>query len=82
MKSHQTIIDKATYLASSPERVFDLLEARAEVREPGRFVVDDVEIEKALLQTRDPLVSLALAKFCLSVDTAKALFGLFTVFLR
>lgn len=74
MRHPQTIILEAELLASSPERVYDLLERRAPKIKSALIVeAGDSELELALLARDEPLIELGLAKFCWSHETAMSL---------
>jgi hypothetical protein len=76
VSSYQAIIDRATFLSSSPERVFELLKARASVGHPFYGPTNDDEaLEAASLNRREPLINLGLAKYCLCEVTARKLFS-------
>lgn len=73
MRGHLILIREAELLASSPERVYLWLEARATKR-PWTNDDGDEPLEQALLDRHEPLVDIALARFCQCDSTAHALF--------
>lgn len=74
MRSHAILIKEAELLASTPERVYQWLEARAIKRE-NYDEEGDHELEVALLGRNDPLIEIAIARFAKYEDTAKILFN-------
>ena len=74
MRSHAILIKEAELLASTPERVYQWLEARAIKRE-NHDQEGDQELEAALLDRNEPLIEIAIARFAICNDTAKTLFN-------
>ena len=74
MRRHTVLITEAELVASPPERVYGVLEARAVKRDRNDEGFDQ-DIEKGLLDRNDPLIDLALAKFCKYGETAATLFN-------
>ncbi|MBX9901020.1 MAG: hypothetical protein K2Y28_09585 [Burkholderiaceae bacterium] len=76
MRKHTVLITEAELVASPPERVYAVLEERARTSkgtwDDGGF---DECIEKNLLDRNEPLIDLALAKFCKYGETAAMLFN-------
>ncbi|MFZ6761024.1 hypothetical protein ACO0K9_27805 [Undibacterium sp. Ji50W] len=77
MRGHNILITEAELIASTSERVYSILEIRAARRDrndPGF----DMEVEKALLDRKDPLIDLALARFGKYNETMETLFKKFS----
>jgi len=87
MRANQAIIHEAELLASSPERVYQWLEARytnkklagykynAKKEQVGYAYYADEELEIALLNNASRLVKLALARYCFYSETARKLWN-------
>jgi hypothetical protein len=76
VRNYQSIINRATFLSSSPERVAGMLEARAAKSEEPWIGGDEEEaLEGALIDRREVLINLALARYCVSENTARKLFS-------
>ena len=73
MRGHNILITEAELIASTPERVHSILEARAAKRDMNDSGFDR-EIEKTLLGRNDPLIDLGLARFGRYDATAATLF--------
>ncbi len=73
MRRHDVLITEAELVASPPERVYAVLEARAAKRDRNDEGFDR-EIERGLLSRNDPLIDLALARFGKNDETAATLF--------
>lgn len=74
MRSHLVLITEAELLASSPERVYMWLEARAAKNDRFETNIDE-DVEQALVERGDPLIDIALARFAKFDRTAHALFS-------
>jgi hypothetical protein len=75
VRSNDEIIREAWLLASAPEAVASYLRKRGERLAADPFIREgDKELEEALLARNEPLIDLALARYCRYSDTAKKLF--------
>ena len=73
MRGHNILITEAELIASSPERVYSVLEARAAKMDKNDASFDK-ETERGMLDRNDQLIDLALARFARYDDTAESLF--------
>jgi hypothetical protein len=75
VRSNDDVILEAWLLASAPEAVASYLRKRGERLAADTFIREgDEELEEALLARNEPLIDLALARYCRYSDTAKKLF--------
>ena len=75
MRSYETILMQAEWVASPPEVVAAFLKKQATERKVLRLADDyDEEFEKALLDRNDPLINLSLARYAFFLITVAGMF--------
>lgn len=75
MRSYETVLMQAEWVASPPEVVAAFLKKQATERKVLRLIDDyDEEFEKALLNRNDPLINLSLARYAFFLITVVGMF--------
>ena len=75
MRSYETVLMQAEWVASPPEVVAAFLKKQAAERKVFRLADDyDEDFEKALLDRNDPLINLSLARYAFFLNTVAGMF--------